>query len=284
MAEKVSDKFYKQPVFSIIIPHYNRPEKLKRLIDSIPRRSDIEIIVVDDGSTEYVHTFERFRDNPGRGNVFFFDNHARNKGAGGARNLGVQNARGKWLIFADSDDYFTEGFEWAIYTHKDSEADIVYFDVTSQIEGSTRVGTRHKNYSKRVHHYLSMGPLKQYREKYLRMRQVTPWAKMIKRSFVEKYALSFEVTPVANDIMFGVMSGCYAKKIEADDVVVYCVEEGRNSLTVNQSPENKKIRAEVAERYAEFTMENCTRNELLYIKIMKYTLEGLLLKKITGKR
>jgi len=116
------------------------------------------------------------------------------------------------------------------------------------------------------------------------MRQVTPWAKMIKRSFVEKYALSFEVVPVANDIMFGVMAGCYAKKIEADDVVVYCVEEGRDSLTVNQSLENKKIRAEVGERYAEFTMENCTKHELIYIRIMKYTLEGLLWKKLKRKR
>lgn len=49
-----------KPIYSIIIPHYNIPDLLQRLLDSIPQREDIEIIVVDDNSSSDVVDFNHF--------------------------------------------------------------------------------------------------------------------------------------------------------------------------------------------------------------------------------
>lgn len=79
--------------FSIIIPHKNVPLLLKKLLDSIPLREDTEVIVVDDHSDSSVVDFEHF---PGidRNNtkcIFLDESH----GAGYARNIGIDNAKGK---------------------------------------------------------------------------------------------------------------------------------------------------------------------------------------------
>ena len=93
--------------YSIIIPHKNIPKLLQRCLNSIPQRDDLEIIVVDDNSDPSIVDFGQFP-GAGRSDVsFFFDKSG--KGAGRARNIGLQHAQGKWLLFADADDFFKGG-------------------------------------------------------------------------------------------------------------------------------------------------------------------------------
>ena len=98
--EKIMEKNY-----SIIIPHKNIPDLLKRCLDSIPRRNDVQIIVVDDNSDPEKVDFSNF---PGVGEkcveVYFTKE---GKGAGFARNVGLKYAIGKWVLFADADDPVT---------------------------------------------------------------------------------------------------------------------------------------------------------------------------------
>ncbi len=94
--------------YSIIIPHKNTPDLLQRCLDSIPRRVDLQIIVVDDNSDIEKVNFIHF---PGLNDphievVFTKEG----KGAGYARNVGLKHAKGKWLVFADADDKFNECF------------------------------------------------------------------------------------------------------------------------------------------------------------------------------
>ena len=90
--------------YSIIIPHRNIPLLLRRCLDSIQRRMDIQIIVVDDNSDPGQVDFEHF---PGLDEpcveVYFTKE---GKGAGYARNIGLKHAKGKWLLFADADDFY----------------------------------------------------------------------------------------------------------------------------------------------------------------------------------
>lgn len=87
---------------SVIIPTYNRAEKVVRAIDSVLRQTykDFEIIVFDDGSTDNTEevigaiTDKRLVFIPGK----------INRGAGAARNEGVKHAKGKYIAFLDSDD------------------------------------------------------------------------------------------------------------------------------------------------------------------------------------
>lgn len=88
---------------SIIIPTYNRAHIVTRAIDSALNQSykDIEIIVVDDGSTD--HTEEIIRTNYKQVVKYILQP---NKGAPAARNLGFNISQGQYVNFLDSDDYF----------------------------------------------------------------------------------------------------------------------------------------------------------------------------------
>ena len=91
------------PLVSIVIPHFNRPEKLSRTLQSLSDQTmtDWEVIVVDDASshdpTEVVHAVIP----PPRAVVVRLE---KNGGPGNARNCGVAVARGRFVAFLDSDD------------------------------------------------------------------------------------------------------------------------------------------------------------------------------------
>ena len=87
--------------FSIIIPNYNKEEYVRDTLDSVFNQTykNIEVIVVDDGSTDNsINIINEY-------NVKLL--HTNRKRAGGARNIGIDNASGDYIIFLDSDDYFT---------------------------------------------------------------------------------------------------------------------------------------------------------------------------------
>ena len=91
----------KQPLISVIIPVYNRADKLKRALDSVLNQTewDLEALVIDDGSDDDVKAAaDSFSDPRVR---YVRQNHA---GACAARNRGIALARGEFFAFQDSDD------------------------------------------------------------------------------------------------------------------------------------------------------------------------------------
>jgi glycosyltransferase involved in cell wall biosynthesis len=98
------------PLFSVIIPAYNRAELIGRTIDSVlsAAGADLDVIVVDDGSTDttldvLAHYGRKIR-------VL----QQENRGPGAARNLGLKAATGDYVAFLDSDDIW---FPWTIETY-----------------------------------------------------------------------------------------------------------------------------------------------------------------------
>lgn len=94
-----------EPKFSIILPTYNRAHLLSTAIESVIAQSvkNWELIIIDDGSTdntkELVFSFQDSR---------ILYGHKENKGRSTARNAGLHNARGIWICFLDSDDWYLE--------------------------------------------------------------------------------------------------------------------------------------------------------------------------------
>lgn len=91
------------PVISVIVPVYNVAKILERCIDSIRKQiyPNLEIILVDDGSTDMSGTFcDVFAKQDRRIKVI----HQANQGLSSARNAGLKIATGKWITFVDSDD------------------------------------------------------------------------------------------------------------------------------------------------------------------------------------
>ena len=93
------------PLFSIIIPVYNVERYLAECIESVFRQSidKYEIILVDDGSMD---SSGALCDSYKADNVVII--HKKNEGLGYARNTGISHAKGKYIIFLDSDDYWAE--------------------------------------------------------------------------------------------------------------------------------------------------------------------------------
>ncbi|MFO8053073.1 MAG: glycosyltransferase [Candidatus Omnitrophota bacterium] len=93
----------KKPFFSIIIPTYNRKHFLKIAIDSVLNQTfdNYELIIVDDGSTDYTKNFIKSYKTP---KLRYY--YQQNQGPASARNLGVVKAKGEFICFLDSDDRY----------------------------------------------------------------------------------------------------------------------------------------------------------------------------------
>ena len=125
------------PTVSIVVPVYNVREYLPRCLDSLISQTlkDIEIIAVDDGSTD---GSSAILDSYGAEDARVRVIHVENGGVSIARNIGLDNAEGQYVGFVDSDDYVEPGmFERLVNTIRETEADCVQcsFDI---VDGNTR--------------------------------------------------------------------------------------------------------------------------------------------------
>lgn len=110
---------------SVIIPVYNVEKYLKKCIDSVLAQdySEYEIILVDDGSTDSSGTIcDEYDERYQQIKVI----HQTNKGLGGARNTGIDNAIGEYILFVDSDDYIEKNtLSVLINKAEENDADLV---------------------------------------------------------------------------------------------------------------------------------------------------------------
>lgn len=114
---------------SVIIPCYNQQELVIKAIESIPKRDDIEIIVIDDGSIDdtWISLMDYRILNPNLLNLILLYNEE-NKGVAYTVNKGYNNAKGEYIVLLGSDDYFyTDKFE-EIMQQLDG-TDLIYFNL-----------------------------------------------------------------------------------------------------------------------------------------------------------
>lgn len=116
------------PDISIIVPMYNVEKFLPRCIESLINQTfiNIEIILVDDESPDNSGLMaDEYAKNDSRITVI----HQKNKWLGGARNSGIRQARGEYILFVDSDDYISlDACEKLIHIMKSGQPDVIMFD------------------------------------------------------------------------------------------------------------------------------------------------------------
>lgn len=124
------------PKVSVIVPVYNVEKYLSECLESLINQtlSDIEIICVNDGSTDDSrNVLERYAASDKRIAVV----NQTNKGLSAARNSGVKTARGRYLYFLDSDDFIDRNALEYLYQEAEKyRLDILYFDGVSVWERS----------------------------------------------------------------------------------------------------------------------------------------------------
>lgn len=208
--------------FSIIVPVWSGAIRfLPKLFDSIPKKDGIEIIVVDN-SKEPVS-----REDIKSEREIVFLHSAPERHAGGSRNDGIAVAKGKWLIFADADDYFSENAFDVFYKYIDTDAEIVYTCPQGVFEDTNEYSDRGEHYYDLVCNYID-GKVS---EEDLRYGFGTPWAKMVSHDLVNREHLKYDEIRASNDIYFSATSGYYARKIKADKSITYYITVNRGSLT-----------------------------------------------------
>ncbi len=215
---------------SIIIPHYNIPDSLCRLLDSIGRPEGVQVIVVDDHSKLRQAELAGCRESHPQ--VLFLRTEPGKKGAGAARNTGLRRAEGEWLLFADADDLFLPGWYDAVSEYRRSDCDLVYFPPAGRNEDGA-APKRHLLYEKLIDDYFSG---RYGSEERLRYRFSVPWSKLIRRRVVTDNGIVFDEIPYSNDVMFSAKVGYCARKISADRRRIYCVSERRGSLADHNPP------------------------------------------------
>ena len=213
-------------LFSVVIPNYNNTDLLKRCLASIPYDDDIQIVIVDDNSDSNKIDFNHY---PGlvRKNCELIL-LKENRGGGYARNIGMKNAKGKWLLFADSDDFYVKNAFSVLREYANSIEDVIYYNIDSVNSRTLERGHRNRHYDDYIKSFINGDDIK---GENIRFKKWEPWNKMINRSFVENNRIYFDELPRCNDMMFSLKVSYAAKKYKIIKDKIYCVTYNTESIT-----------------------------------------------------
>ena len=237
--------------YSIIIPHRDIPQLLQRCLDSIPQRPDLEVIVVDDNSNPELVDFSRFPGQERADTTIVFDKSG--LGAGRARNIGLEQAKGKWLLFADADDFFNYCLNDVLDEYVVDDSDIIFFRISS-IDSVYYVNTNRSDfYNAYFKEYLAN---KAEGEKKLRYVSGVAWGKLIRREMVTSNNIKFQETKIHEDTKFGYLTGFYAKTIAVDFRAIYCLTNRQDSLSRTLTDEKILDRVRVVAEKERFFVDH----------------------------
>lgn len=173
---------------SVIIPVYNDEKYLAQCLDSVLRQtySNIEIILVDDGSTDSTPELcEKYREKYANIRIL----HKKNGGVGSSRNAGLEMATGEYILFVDHDDLLSETHIEELYKLlKKNDADIAVGNFNRFIEEKRAYGIwiKEDDYFEKTYTPEEWFSVEYETVPYNRsMIFVVPWGKLYKRSLFE---------------------------------------------------------------------------------------------------
>ncbi len=219
-----------QITYTVIIPHHNCPHLLERLLNSIPQREDIQIIVVDDASDDD-KVPSIVRDDV----ELCLISRNETKGAGHARNIGMQKAKGIWLLFADSDDYYSEGFINTLDKYKDSNNDMVFFRSFFRKEGD-ETEINHNCWEETAYSFFFKSKMSLKETKWLGLSMPCPWNKMFRRSYINSIDCKFEEIPMCNDMWFVTYATANVSRAAVIDERLYNYIQYSSGITKSKRP------------------------------------------------
>ena len=208
------------PKVSVVVPVYNTEKYLGKCLDSLVAQtlSDIEIICIDDKSTDgSLDVLKVYSNQDNRIKIIEFKE---NKGAGAARNAGIDAATSEYVGFVDSDDYVDVDFYEKLYQKAvETNADIVKGNLYYSMDGAIR--------------YTPYFNLKEVKENKVAFIHV-PTA-IFKKDFLCTANLRYpEDLKYSEDSVFEVEASLKANKIELEDRVAYYYITRNESLNKTQ--------------------------------------------------
>lgn len=205
-----------QKQVSIIIPAYNVEQYVGVCIDSIIAQTynNIEIIVINDGSTD--NTYEILAQKSKQSNVKIRLFSQSNSGQSVARNRGIREAKGSYIIFVDSDDWLTSKFAVEKMVNKIENENADYVQCSLEFVK----GSKHYPYlvpsknaisgSQALIDTLNVADL-----------YTAPWGKIYSAKFLQENNLYFQEGLVNEDTGFSIMIAAKAHKVAFLSEIVY---------------------------------------------------------------
>jgi glycosyltransferase involved in cell wall biosynthesis len=220
---------------SVIIPVYNTEKYLRECLNSVINQTlhEIEIICVNDGSTDNsANILQEYCEKDHRIIVLSQEN----KGAGAARNKGLEAATGKYLAFLDSDDFFVlDAFEKCYVAAEEKNADIVVYNINcyDSVSKEFHVGLYQLNQNRLpnedVFSYIDMP------NNIFDTLGTLVWNKFLKRSFIHEHTINFQELQRTNDLYFSFCALISASRITVlyESLIYYRVGMNDNSQATN---------------------------------------------------
>lgn len=189
---------------SVIVPMYKGGKRVYRIIRSLLAQTykDMEILLIDDGSGDETYdiakaTVEKFNGSKGKSLIPVKLYKRTNHGVAVTRNFGIQEAEGKYVMFADQDDFVNHDYvEKLVKAAEEAEADLVvggYVHITDQ--------------KKKM---LEVSPLGREFDPYI---VTAPWAHIYKRQMLLTNHVEFLTTSIGEDVYFNMRAYAVADKI-----------------------------------------------------------------------
>lgn len=218
---------------TIVMPIYNTGAYLKESIESILNQTytNFELICIDDNSND-VMTLELLAYYKNIDERIHMIHLQKNVGAAEARNIGLRNAKGEFIIFLDADDVFdadmiekmrnclaTSGAEVCVCGHRIYSEESKNIVIERHLRSALGITDR-------------VFSLKELGDEGLLYWDAVPWNKMCKTEFIRKNNIFFQNLSCCNDVFYASICCLSAKSI------VYC-NEGKPILTYRTKSDNQ---------------------------------------------
>lgn len=236
------------PKLSIIVPVYNSEQYLSRCVNSIVAQGfkDFELLIIDDGSTDSSKELcDKYAKQDNRIRVF----HKSNGGVSSARNLGLDNAQGEWVMFVDSDDWLKPTYLDSLMSFAKNEVDLIisYPETVSQTEViNPKVYFPKLVTSSDFSDLFVLYDIDIY---------TTSWAKVYKMALIRNNGIRFnEKMTMGEDTVFLYTYLLFSSNIYVSNIIGYCYHDTSGSLSKRFYTLNTEIEGYVSIHSVVYTL------------------------------
>ncbi|MCQ2070095.1 MAG: glycosyltransferase [archaeon] len=219
-------------LLSVLVPVYNSHDYLEESLNSILTQGivDMEIICIDDSSTDdSLDILRRYADKDPRIRIISQEH----KGAGAARNRGIEEAKGRYIHFMDSDDWLEKGaYTLILGLMERSGVDVCVFQ-RFHYDSVTGNNTVHRR-AFTLDNYISnidTDPLFFIRS------PVVPWNKIIRKTLIDEHRLRYDELVCANDrtFYFSLIRNAKSIMINKECLVHYRINNSKSLIGTTRS-------------------------------------------------
>ena len=252
----------KETKTSVIVPVYNVAKYLKTCLDSLIKQTlkDIEIICIDDGSTDgSLEILEQYASKDKRIIII----KQPNSGQGTARNKGLSIARGKYIQFLDSDDFYELNCCETLYKIMEgTNVDVTCFQPYVKYDAYASRAAEDKSYFQ-----LKYDKLQSMQPDMIRKIDVNCWNKIFRKSFLDKQKIRFPEKLHFEDVAFFWFWTSKAKNVYFLKQELMCYVRRPNSFVAN-----------IFEKQSNHIFDQIQVNELIYNWLKKHNCSKELLR------